>query len=156
MTYNINYEHASGAAWWFVLWITAAVAVVVYGGFIAAKKRKYLRRFGIVRGVLTILIGVAGITTGVVFASIAHHQLTIDRQTAVVNGWGLNATDADYLLDHRTDAPQESCFFGGCDPKTPTTALVTLNGKPTQAYLLKQGDALRLIVDDKPSPVVTR
>lgn len=155
MTYNIPFEQVGGTAWWFVPWIAAGTALAVYGAFVAAKKRKHFRRFGIFRGFVTILLGVAGITTGIVFASLAHHQLELDRQDAVAGGWDLDRGDVGYLLEHRETAPLKDCWFS-CRTKTPTTALVTLGGKPVDAYLLVQGDSLRLIVGDKPVPVVNR
>ena len=81
----------------------------------------------------------------------ARQEAREQRTIRVERSWDLDAADASYLVE-RIYYPDA----GWKDRAENHQAFITLADVPANAYLLRQGDRLSLIVDDKPVPVVTR
>jgi hypothetical protein len=153
MTYNIDYAPAI-SGWWITLIVFVGVAVIVATIAIVApglddKTRSRRRRiFGWCVLVIGMLISAAASTGW----GVIHHQQGVTRVHAVAKAWGLDRGDASYLLVHVANPDH---VYEAIVPED-YEAIITLDGKSTKAYLLKQGDSLRLIQHGKPLPVVSR
>lgn len=155
MTYNIDYV-GGPSGWLFVILVILMIAACIAGAVIAfpEDKRRRSRKRSVIGAVIAATLVVASVEA-IVAIEHARAGARDERSKAVQAAWGLEASDANYLLEDAY-APSSDCFFTCSSDYKPSGALITLDGEPVRGYLLKQGDSLRLIVKDKPVAVVSR
>lgn len=153
MSYDIDYGSVTGLIWR-LIWMGAGgvvLGILLTVASLIWVRPKWLRAS---LAALGILLAIGWVIALSITGHNARHTLADGRRDAVMQAWGLSENDASFLLAN-TYEPSEHWVVED-DGYKYYEAVVTIDGKPKRVYLLKQGNALRLMVGKKPIPVVAR